>query len=185
VHLDIGAGDGRYVLQRAQVDPCTSFFGLDPNHAGLVEVSQRAARVKGDCNAWFVLGAFDDLPGQFEGHVDYLTVLFPWGSLLRAMAEPTEQDRLRMARLCARSAKVEIVAAIDLAADCGELTRLGLADFSMKRMAERWASPQFEVAGLERLDANHPYQTTWWRKIRQRESREAWRLSLRFTSETT
>ncbi|MGE0602053.1 MAG: hypothetical protein AB7J35_21840 [Dehalococcoidia bacterium] len=94
------------------------------------------------------------------------------------MAAPAHEDLERFAALCAENATIEIVTAIDAEADSAELARLGLAEFSVERMANRW-SGAFDIVALEPLGSGHEYQTTWWRKIRQRETRQAVRLSLR------
>ena len=44
-------------------------------------------------------------------------------------------------------------------------------------MAERWCAAGFENVAIEALAPDHTYQTTWWRKIRQRETRSATRLT--------
>ena len=105
-----------------------------------------------------------------------VSVLFPWGSLLRAMAGGDSQALRNLAALCAPGATVELVTAIDAEADAGELKRLGISRFSPERMASAWRDAGFRGVDLATLPPDHAYQTTWWRKIRQRESRTAVRL---------
>src|SRR5262249_18353388 len=63
----------------------------DANPALMREVSQRAARKPargGVPNALFGRLSLEEAPGDLIGLADVLTVLFPWGSLLRAVAAP-------------------------------------------------------------------------------------------------
>ncbi|MGE3076476.1 MAG: hypothetical protein AB7N24_11395 [Dehalococcoidia bacterium] len=166
------------MAERAREHPDARFIGLDPNHAGLIEMSRRLMRSRRAVNCHFVLGSVEELPGTFQELANSVTVLFPWGSLLRAVAAPVDEDIERFAGLCAEGAAIDIVTAIDTEADKAELSRLGLAGFSVERMADCW-SRGFHVAAVEPLESDHEYQTTWWRKIRQRETRQAVRLSLR------
>jgi 16S rRNA (adenine(1408)-N(1))-methyltransferase len=77
------------------------FFGVDANASALREVSRRA-RAKpargGASNALFGVLSLENAPGELAGLVDVLTVLLPWGSLLRAVAQP---DPVLLPRLLA------------------------------------------------------------------------------------
>lgn len=137
----------------------------------------RRARRDGATNLAFVLGRWEDLPGPFAVRVSSLSVLFPWGSLLRAVviAEEPFVDSVR--GLLNSDACFTVVTAVDAVADAGELRRLGLEWFDMARAAECWRRAGFNTS-LEALPQEHEYQTTWWRKIRQREGRIATKLTL-------
>jgi hypothetical protein len=143
------------------------FAGIDPNHAGLIESSRRAAKVP---NVKYVLGGWEDLPGPFAGRAERITVVFPWGSLLRAamLCEPGFAERVRTT--LEQGGELAVVTAIDSDADAGELARLGLEGSSAESQAERWQAAGFDVC-LDSLPADHAYQTTWWRKTRQRPGR--------------
>ncbi len=103
--------------------------------------------------------------------------MFPWGSLLRAVVAPERDQLARISRLCAPGARIEVVTAIEPAADAGELRRLGLEGLSLEATAQGWCDAGFRDVALAALDNDHPYQTTWWRKIRQRNGRTAVLLS--------
>jgi tRNA G46 methylase TrmB len=58
--VDLGTGDGRYVLAVAAADPAALVLGLDASRDGLVEAAVRAARPStrgGLANARFVVAA--------------------------------------------------------------------------------------------------------------------------------
>ena len=82
----MGTGDGRAVLASAAREPSTLTLGIDASAAAMAEASRRAARSarKGGLdNARFVLAAAESLPADLAGRAALVTVLFPWGSLLR------------------------------------------------------------------------------------------------------
>ena len=82
----MGTGDGRAVLAAATREPTTLALGIDASAAAMAEASRRAARParKGGLdNVRFVLAAAESLPPELAGRARLVTVLFPWGSLLR------------------------------------------------------------------------------------------------------
>lgn len=84
--IDVGTGDGRAVLATAAREPSTLVLGIDASATAMVEASRRAAgpaRKGGLNNARFVLAAAEAIPAELAGRAHLVTVLFPWGSLLR------------------------------------------------------------------------------------------------------
>jgi 16S rRNA (adenine(1408)-N(1))-methyltransferase len=91
--IDVGTGNGRPILLRAAAEPTTLALGIDADAAAMAEASRRAARspTKGGLpNALFLVAAVETLPEPLGHRFDEVTVLFPWGSLLRGIvaAEP-------------------------------------------------------------------------------------------------
>jgi 16S rRNA (adenine(1408)-N(1))-methyltransferase len=62
VTLDLGTGDGRYVLAAAAARPDMLVIGLDANAAGMAESSRRAARRGARPNALFAVAAAEHPP---------------------------------------------------------------------------------------------------------------------------
>ncbi|MGH2455149.1 MAG: class I SAM-dependent methyltransferase, partial [Candidatus Limnocylindria bacterium] len=83
VAMDLGTGDGRFVLDRAAAQPEELVIGVDASAAAMAESSRRASR-SGSRNAVFVASDVAALPPELGGLADLLTIHFPWGSLLRA-----------------------------------------------------------------------------------------------------
>jgi 16S rRNA (adenine(1408)-N(1))-methyltransferase len=86
VTIDVGAGDGRAVLETATADPATLAIGLDANAASMAEMSRRAGRAAakgGRPNALFVVAAAEAPPAELACLAEEVSVRFPWGSLLR------------------------------------------------------------------------------------------------------
>ena len=68
-------------------------IGVDSDASQARDVSRRAARPErkgGSPNALFLVAAAETLPGLLRGVADVVTVMLPWGSLLRKLvaAEP-------------------------------------------------------------------------------------------------
>jgi 16S rRNA (adenine(1408)-N(1))-methyltransferase len=74
------------VLAIAAAEPTTLVIGIDANAASMAEASRRAAgpaRKGGLENVLFVLAAAEAPPEELRELAARVTVLFPWGSLLR------------------------------------------------------------------------------------------------------
>ena len=86
--VDLGTGDGRYVLATARADRDSFVLGVDASAAGMVEASRRASRDAGRGglpNARFVVAAAERIGTDLPAFADRVTINFPWGSLLRGL----------------------------------------------------------------------------------------------------
>jgi 16S rRNA (adenine(1408)-N(1))-methyltransferase len=170
------------VAERARREPGTCFVGIDPNHAALIAVSRKAAAApkKGGLpNARFVLGSAEDLPGPFAGRASSVSVLFPWGGLLRAAVQPEEGLGARLSALCQPGAALEVVYSLD-ERDASEHARLGIARSEAAEVAAAYRMCGFRVREMVSLDAGaiRAYPTTWARKLATGSSRTATRIVL-------
>lgn len=83
--LDLGTGDGRAVLARAAAAPSDLVIGLDAAAASMSQASRRADRARVP-NVLFLAAGVEAIPGSpVDGAADLVTVIFPWGSLLRGI----------------------------------------------------------------------------------------------------
>jgi 16S rRNA (adenine(1408)-N(1))-methyltransferase len=80
VMIDLGTGDGRFVLHAARRDPACLVIGVDACRENLY-VSSRTAPV----NALFVIANALTLPSELSGSATQITINFPWGSLLTGL----------------------------------------------------------------------------------------------------
>lgn len=60
--IDLGTGDGRYVLRAAAENPDTLFIGVDANAAAMAGASRRATRRDALPNALFAVAAAEHPP---------------------------------------------------------------------------------------------------------------------------
>src|SRR6185503_11592262 len=100
-------------------------------------------------NVMFVQAAVEDLPKEFDGVADEIHIHFPWGSLLRAVANGEGEVLRSLRRIAAPECQLEIVMGIDPERDRAELARLGIENISdeyLRRvMAEKYAKAGFAV----------------------------------------
>jgi 16S rRNA (adenine(1408)-N(1))-methyltransferase len=80
IHIDIGAGDGRFVQHLAQTCPHHFIIGLDACRENLHKISRRAP-----ANALFVIANAQALPPELHGLAAQVSINFPWGSLLNGL----------------------------------------------------------------------------------------------------
>jgi 16S rRNA (adenine(1408)-N(1))-methyltransferase len=76
------------VLRRARREPRSLVIGVDAEASAMAEASRRAAanlKKGGLPNALFLAESAEHLPGALTGRADLVTVVLPWGSLLRGI----------------------------------------------------------------------------------------------------
>ena len=84
--MDIGAGEGGYVLHRARIDPTTFGIALDASPDPLASGAWRAKRARVR-NAAFLVESVERLPRELRCLADEVSIHFPWGSLLRGLLD--------------------------------------------------------------------------------------------------
>lgn len=185
----MGTGDGCYPYAEARRDLRRFFVGMDASHAALAITSRQAARKPargGAPNALFVRAAVEALPSELDGAADRLSVMLPWGSLLRAVLGPDVPVLRSLRRLCQEKAALEVVVAIDSARDAAELSRLGIDAPSAGKLAA--LAGDYGRAGFA-LDRVEPADlaaipTTWARRLAHGAPRSGWRIHARAGAES-
>lgn len=167
-------------MERAKREPACAFIGIDPNHAALIEPSRKAAgplKKGGLPNVRFLLGSAETLPGPLAGRATSVSILFPWGSLLRAATLPDPAFVEAVCALCQPGASIELVWSFD-ARDASELERLGIAGHEAVATVAGWKAAGFAVGAVERVDAAgiKTFPTTWARKLSAGSDRVATRV---------
>jgi 16S rRNA (adenine(1408)-N(1))-methyltransferase len=184
VTVDLGTGDGRFVLATAAANRDRLVVGVDPVAAAMAESSHRASRPErrgGLPNALFVVASAEALPGEMTAVADRVTVNLPWGSLLRGALALDTAAAAGIASLALPGGSVELLLA--------PATRDGLApDMNVEARLENGLATDWMAHGLVLEDA-HPatredldaVRTTWSRRLGLGtiDDRRAWRLVLR------
>jgi 16S rRNA (adenine(1408)-N(1))-methyltransferase len=186
VVLDLGTGDGRAVLRRARREPSDLFIGIDPDAAALRASSQRAARrqVKGGLgNALFLVGSAEELPGVLAGRVDRLTVVLPWGSLLRGVACAEPQMVAGLRDCLAAGGELELLLSVGPRDRSTGLRELDQA--SVSGLVEAYAACGLRPleARLATADDVERLSSSWARRLGVPERRPAWLLRFQETVE--
>lgn len=182
--VDVGTGDGRAVLWAAASDPRALVLGIDADAASMAEASSRAARPGrkgGRPNAIFLAAGVEALDPVLDRCADLVTVIFPWGSLLRgalALDEAAAVTRA-IARLPKADGRVESLLSVTPRDGVPGLPCLDNA--ALAGVAARWAR-----VGLCPIEARPATaadlattSSTWAKRLRAGGTdRDAWRLVL-------
>lgn len=180
--IDVGAGDGLAVLRAAKADPSRLFIAIDANADGLREASAKALRRDGAPNALFVRAAVEALPAELAGMADRVTVMLPWGSLLRAVVLPDVPLLANIRAVIRPGGRLDAVYALDAKRDAAALRVLGLdaaEDGPSVAMREGYAAAGLRVdAARELVRADvAALGTTWARRLAAAPTgRRAWRI---------
>ncbi len=157
VLLDIGAGDGRYVRMFARTRPSCFAIGLDACRENL-----RASSRSGAPNALYVIANALAMPPELYDRAAYITINFPWGSLLRGLVE-AEGSLLQGLRAVSQPG-----AMLEVRLNAGALTEAGWS-FQHGGAAVRRALVKagFSVGRLQPVDAQalRACPTTWAKRL--------------------
>ncbi|MQA00627.1 MAG: hypothetical protein GEU80_15065 [Dehalococcoidia bacterium] len=170
------------MLRRARAEPTRLHLGLDTDRRALARASTAAARRPergGAPNACFVLADALDPPSELCGLVDAMTVLFPWGSLLRVVALPDIEVLARWRALLRPGARFGAVLSVDGDRDAREAARLGLdvsRDGAGRRLSEAYRAAGFGRVGVESLDREDlkALPSTWAKRHAFGRERPVW-----------
>lgn len=185
VHLDLGSGDARGPYRWALHEPSRLFIASDANASALAEIAWRAERKPargGVSNLRCIAEPLDVLAAELGAVADRITVILPWGSLLRVVAAPDIDSLQHIAQLCLPNAGIEIVFSYDQQHDAREGAPLGAAALDEEHIAATLPG-LYEKAGLcivasERVPQHElaAYETTWAKRLAFGRPREVWRI---------
>ena len=158
VLIDVGTGDGRYVLNVARTTPTWFAVGVDACRDNLRKASRKAPS-----NALYVIGNALALPKELGRMGSKVTINFPWGSLLRALLDGEPMLVEGLLAVCRPGAALEVRLNAGALAEGGYTLETGGV-----RIRQALRQGGFEVAGeLLRLDARELRQcpTTWAKRL--------------------
>ncbi|MEM9290969.1 MAG: class I SAM-dependent methyltransferase [Acidobacteriota bacterium] len=174
--VDVGTGDGRFVLRTAREDADVLVIGVDAVADGLAPTARKAQRKEkkgGAPNALFLIAAAEDLPGPLEGLADRVMVNFPWGSLMRGLVLPTPALLRGLAEVAKPGGELVALLNLSVFQDADYLRRLGiptdLEDLEQRLQGEefaaRYAANGWEILETTALADAVPHRTTWGQKL--------------------
>ena len=172
VLIDVGTGDGRFIIDTARENPGWLCIGIDAAAENMVKLSRNAAakpKKGGLANAHFVRGAAEHLPGLFTAVADFVTINYPWGSLMKIVSEPQMAHLQRIRDICKTGAELSILLNYYVFDDDEYLQRLGLGDIEKPAESEKLVGC-FEKAGFrierrELFEGDPPIRTKWGRHL--------------------
>ncbi len=173
--VDLGTGDGRYVLRTARSRGDALVIGIDPVASAMAASAGRARRKPargGAENAVFVVASLERLPGVLRGVATEVTVNFPWGSLLLAVGWPRVEDLRAIVELMQPGAAVRALLNASAAEQEQHASRLELPPLEDEgHIAERLV-PGWKEAGLTGVAWSYlesgeeaPSRTTWGQRL--------------------
>jgi SAM-dependent methyltransferase len=155
--VDLGAGDGGYVLHRGRTEPGTFAVAIDASPDALASGAWRAKRARLR-NAAFLVEGIERLPHEFASFADEVTAHFPWGSLLRGLVDGSSAVLGPIARLMKPDAELRVLLSV--------VDRDGVGELSPARVISRQAA--YAAHGLHLIEAE------WATGAVVAESRSAW-----------
>jgi len=172
VVVDVGTGDGRFVYRSAREHPDALWVGVDPVAEAMRESSSKSRRkpAKGGApNALFVVASIEQLPSELFGVADEITVNYPWGSLLAAVATPVPESLAALVSLGKPGACLRVLLNYSVFEDEDYMTRLGLPPFNEAaveaRLAPALAAVGMSVTHHELRDGPVGEHTSWERRL--------------------
>jgi 16S rRNA (adenine(1408)-N(1))-methyltransferase len=144
--VDVGAGDGGYVLYRARSEPNLCAIAIDASPDALSEGAWRARRAR-LANAAFVVEGIERLPRELVCLADEVVVHFPWGSLLRGIVGGSSAVVGPIAGLMKSGAELRILLSavdrdgfIEVTPAVMNSRRAAYAEHGLHLIEARWAS---------------------------------------------
>jgi len=172
VLVDLGTGDGKFVLRSARAAPQTLCIGLDAAGENMARSAGQALRKPargGAANTLYVVAAVENLPQELRGIANRITVNFPWGSLLRAVVTPLPEIFAGILELGKPDARLECLINYHVFADPAYIDRLQLPTLD-NAFLENQLLPAYEQAGVEMIDhgfieGDPPHRTSWGQRL--------------------
>ena len=174
VLVDVGTGDGRFVLAHARANPRTFAIGLDPVASAMESSSLSAGRKPergGVPNALFVVATAEDPPAELTGVADVVSVLLPWGRLLRGVLLGQADVLGSLARIARPGAYVRIVLNNEIFEDPVPLDAAELpeatVDYALTELEPLYAQAGIRLEEARLLDEDEVkrLRTTWARRL--------------------
>ena len=157
VLVDLGAGDGRFVLDVARAHPLHFVIGVDACRDPLREASRRAP-----ANALFLIANALALPPELARLASAITINFPWGTLLTGLLDEQGPVWPSLARLARPGAT------LDIRLNGGALAEAGWSLEAGAQQARRLAGRAgFHILAPHALAADdlRALPTTWAKRI--------------------
>lgn len=133
----MGSGDGSYVINQARKNPNTLFIGVDSNAENLIANSRKTVIFKEKCglnNALFVHASLEALPLELFDLASSITILLPWGSLLKAVAKPDIELLKKIKNLGRANSNIRIVFGYDSKTEQNQIEELCLPELTKDQL---------------------------------------------------
>ena len=172
VILDIGTGDGRYILDTARDNPDCLCIGLDAASDNMRKLSRVASMkpAKGGAeNAVYLWGSAENLPDILNERVDHVSVFYPWGSLMRIVSQPNVETLSAIKNVFKRQGELTVLLNYSVFEDADYLERLGMGDIvspiDNPDFHKTYEEAGFAINQFELFAGDPPIRTMWGRHL--------------------
>jgi 16S rRNA (adenine(1408)-N(1))-methyltransferase len=174
VVIDLGTGDGRFVLRTARERPQSLVIGIDPVQDAMADVARRSSAKPsrgGVPNALFLVASAEALPAVLSSKASLVSVNYPWGSLLRTLVLPDREGMRDVVGLLQPAGRLIALLNASVTDDREYGERLGLPPLEDAHVDERlvhgWQKSGLEAVSWHRLepDEEPSHHTTWARRL--------------------
>jgi 16S rRNA (adenine(1408)-N(1))-methyltransferase len=180
VVLDLGTGDGTFVLKSAVQNPEVFYVGMDPADKQM-KIHSRDVQRKKLKNVVFVVGSIELMPVEFEGVFDEVYVNYPWGTLLESFVKPVENNVVNVKNVLKDGGKLEVVFGYDVGLEPGEVRRLELPELSLDYITDTLSKKYLDLGfSLEQgkiANKRSLFNTNWQKRI-EATSRSFFKITL-------
>jgi len=157
----------------------TLFVGLDAAADAMAEAANKATRRRLP-NLLYAHAAVERLPQELLGTAGRITVNFPWGSLLRALAQPEVSVLSAIAALGRPGAALMVLVNMATFDDAAYCAKLGLpcppVFASEAAMRAAYARAGVQVLRIDGDLRALPHRTTWGQRLTKGTQRRVLRL---------
>jgi 16S rRNA (adenine(1408)-N(1))-methyltransferase len=174
VVIDLGTGDGRFVLRTARERPQSLVIGIDPVQKAMADVARRSSAKPsrgGVPNALFLVASAETLPAVLLSKASLVSVNYPWGSLLRTLVLPDAAGLRAVVSLLQPGGRLIALLNASVTDDRDYGERLGLPPLEDAHIEQRlvpgWQESGLEAVSWHRLEPNEEpiHHTTWGRRL--------------------
>ena len=170
--LDIGTGDGRFVLDRAEAHTGRFIVGLDPVAEAMGNAANRITRRRTRLeNALFVVGSVEHMPEELNGLFENVFINLPWGSLMRGLTLADPQLLQSVAAVGRTGARYRIILNLRIFSDPVPSEVQDLPEVTTEYVEARLVPP-YAAAGLAITEVRNltgddlqDLKTTWTRRL--------------------
>jgi 16S rRNA (adenine(1408)-N(1))-methyltransferase len=169
IHVDVGTGDAVFPYREAQRDPKILCIGIDPVAENMTKISNRIGRKPargGVNNLLLIVANVETIPRVLDGKASRLTILFPWGSLLRSLVVPVPAVLMRLRALLSDDGEFESLLNMQVFDDKSYRDRHKLPPLDVKyiedQLSQVWTDCGLNIFIIEQYEPNKlPIRTSW------------------------
>lgn len=182
VIVDLGTGDGRFVLKNALKNPNNLYIGIDPSEKQL-QIYSKEANKKRLNNALFIVDSIQMLTSDLYNTADELFINLPWGTLLEQIVNPTKESILTIYNLLKEEGTLQIVLGYQDQLEPGETERLNLPELNYELIKDViypafTAYTDFELVDYNKIDKDELKQinSSWAKKLMHGSDRPLYKI---------